>query len=87
MKKCNLQLKSESSRSQIIYKICWQPATLLKKRLRHRCFPVNFAKVLRPHFAEHLGTAAFENQWGILCLIPINPCEILSLLQHVLFFI
>ena len=29
-------------------------ATLLKKRLRHRCFPVNFAKFLRtPLFTEH----------------------------------
>ena len=25
-------------------------ATLLKKRLRHWCFPVNFAKFLRTHF-------------------------------------
>ena len=32
-----------------------QPATLLKKRLWHRCFPVNFAKFLRPTFlTEHL---------------------------------
>ena len=31
------------------------PATLLKKRLWHRCFPVNFAKFLRtPFFTEHL---------------------------------
>ena len=30
-------------------------ATLLKKRLWHRCFPVNFAKFLRtPFFTEHL---------------------------------
>ena len=30
-------------------------ATLLKKSLRHRCFPVNFAKFLRtPFFTEHL---------------------------------
>ena len=30
-------------------------ATLLKKRLWHRCFPVNFAKFLRtPFFIEHL---------------------------------
>ena len=27
-------------------------ATLLKKRLRHMCFPVNFAKVLRTHFLK-----------------------------------
>ena len=25
----------------------WRPATLLKKRLCHRCFPVNFVKFLR----------------------------------------
>ena len=31
------------------------PATLLKKRLWHRCFPVNFAKFLRvPLLTEHL---------------------------------
>ena len=31
------------------------PATLLKKRLWRRCFPVNFAKFLRtPYFTEHL---------------------------------
>ena len=34
---------------------CLRPATLLKKRLEHRCFPVNFAKFLRtPFFTEHL---------------------------------
>ena len=32
-----------------------RPATLLKKRLWHRCFLVNFAKFLRTHFlTEHL---------------------------------
>ena len=32
-----------------------RPATLLKKRLWHRCFPVNFAKFLRtPLFTKHL---------------------------------
>ena len=31
------------------------PATLLAKRLWHRCFPVNFVKFLRtPFFIEHL---------------------------------
>ena len=31
------------------------PATLLKKRFWHRCFPVNFVKYLRtPTFIEHL---------------------------------
>ena len=32
-----------------------RPATLLKKRLWHRCFPMNFAKFLRtPFLTEHL---------------------------------
>ena len=32
-----------------------RPATLLKKKLWHRCFPVNFAKFLRTtFFIEHL---------------------------------
>ena len=32
-----------------------RPATLLKKRLWHSCFPVNFAKFLRTSFlTEHL---------------------------------
>ena len=31
------------------------PATLLKKRIWHRCFPVDFAKFLRtPFLIEHL---------------------------------
>ena len=31
-----------------------RPATLLKMRLWHRCFPVNFVKFLRiPYFTEH----------------------------------
>ena len=32
-----------------------RPVTLLKRRFRHRCFPVNFAKFLRTFFlTEHL---------------------------------
>ena len=32
-----------------------RPATLLKKRLRSRCFPVNFSNFLgKPFFKEHL---------------------------------
>ena len=32
-----------------------RPAILLKKRLWHKCFPVNFVKFLRtPFFIEHL---------------------------------
>ena len=37
-------------------------ATLLKKRLWHTCFPVNFAKFLRNFylFTEHIRATAFE---------------------------
>ena len=38
-----------------------RPATLLKKRLLRRCFPVNFVKFLRTHFLkEHLWATASE---------------------------
>ena len=44
-----------------------RPATLFKKRLWHRSFPVNFAKFLRrPFFKEH--------EW--LLLLPLWNCEI-----------
>ena len=45
-----------SSRPKLFCKKrCLRPATLLKKRLLHRCFPVNFAKFLRtPFLKEHL---------------------------------
>ena len=46
-----------------------QPATLLKKRLWHRCFPVNFAKFL--------GTPFLQNTFGRL-LLNIR-CKELSL--------
>ena len=37
-----------------------RPATLLKKRLWHRCFPVKFSKVLRtPFVTEHVRPATF----------------------------
>ena len=40
-----------------------QPATLLKKRLWHRCFPVNFTKFIRtPFLTEHF-------QWLLLMVL------------------
>ena len=37
------------------------PATLLKKRLWHKCFPVNFEKFIRiPFLTEHLGLWLFK---------------------------
>ena len=37
-----------------------RPATLLKKGLWRKCFPVNFAKFLRTPFIEHLRTTASD---------------------------
>ena len=39
-----------------------RPATLLKKRLWHRCFPVNFAKFLKtPFLTEHFQWLLLKN--------------------------
>ena len=37
-----------------------RPATLLKKRLWHRCFPVNFAKFLRTPFLQNTSGKLFS---------------------------
>ena len=51
-----LEPKLPSYRNQPIY---LRLATFFKKRLWHRCFPMNFAKFLRPSFlTEHLLTTA-----------------------------
>ena len=43
-----------------------RPATLIKKRLWHRCFPVNFAKFLRTSFSiEHLGWLLLRDLQGL----------------------
>ena len=42
-------------------------ATLLKKRLWHRCFPVNFAKLLGTPFFQNISSSCFCNKiwlWG-----------------------
>ena len=41
-----------------------RPATLLKKRLWHRCFPVNFAKFLRTPFCS---VKIQNNSGGCFC--------------------
>ena len=48
-----------------------RPATLLKKRPWHRCFPVNFAKFLRtPFLTEHLQWLALNLRSSNLNLFP-----------------
>ena len=56
-----------------------RPATLLKKSLWHRCFPVNFAKFLRtPFFTEHLGVVASERVAAFCCVSYINQSLVLE---------
>ena len=54
-----------------------RPATLLKRRLWHRCFPVNFVKFRRtPFFIEHL--------WRLLLSLKISNSLILISIRTVL---
>ena len=48
-----------------------RPATVLKKRLQHKCFPVNFAKFLRTNFSQ--------NTSGRLLLYGIGLSQIFKL--------
>ena len=64
-----------------------RPATLLKNRLWHRCFPVNFAKFLRTPFLQN--TFFTEHLWAItsvksltiiwyIAIILVSACTWLS---------
>ena len=48
--------------------LCWRPATLLKKRLQHRCFPVDFSRFWRIP-TEHL-------RWLLLQVSLLISCKI-----------
>ena len=47
-----------------LIKVHTRPVTLLKKRLLHRCFPLNFEKSHRAPFYKHRTTAS--GRWHIL---------------------
>ena len=49
-----------------------EPATLLKKRLRHRCFPVNFAKFLRTPFSQNTSGRLLLDKQHFLAENPIK---------------
>ena len=52
-----------------------RPATLLKKRLWHRCFPLNFVKFLRtPFYTEHL-------RW-LLLYVLVKSCKAFTAHAH-----
>ena len=47
--------------------LCWspRPEALLKKKLRHKCFPMNIAKISKQTFlTEHIWSNAFEKIEG-----------------------
>ena len=64
-----------------------RPATLLKKRLWHRCFPLNFVKFLKIHFLQNicrqlllwLNTVSIWKQ-NIPYLVDV--CEVLMLVIY-----
>ena len=45
--------ENNCARISFLIKLQARPATLLKKRFWHRCFPVNFAKFLRTPFLQN----------------------------------
>ena len=49
-----------------------RPATLLKKRLWHRRFPVNFVKFLRTHFLQNTSGRRLLNKNGRFLTVTIN---------------
>ena len=55
------------------------PETLLKKRLRHRCFPVNFVKFLRAPFLAKGSSGCFFFSY---CYIPHLWCFVVNLLNY-----
>ena len=52
VKKLFVQI-SQNSQENICTGVCFQPTTLLKKRIRHMCFSKNFTKSLRTPFLYH----------------------------------
>ena len=70
IKKVVLKMLQKLARKHLCWKLFfnkvvgWRPATLLKNRLQHRCFPVNFANFLKTTFCH--------NSSGRLLLITIE---------------
>ena len=51
-----------------------RPATLLKKRLWHRCFPANFAKFLRTPFLQNTSLFSYSSVSSIKFLFSRFIC-------------
>ena len=71
-------------RSYICYHInCVRPATLLKKRLWRRCFPVNFEKFLRAIFSQNISGRLIlhNNNLNFSTWVFFYGCWILHLIR------
>ena len=69
-------IKTRSSRPEV------QPATLLKKRLWHSCFPVNFAKFLRTPFLQNTSTGCFwKTSWSFTGIFSLQKQPSRDVLQ------
>ena len=64
--------------------LCQRPATLLKKRLRHSYFPVNFVKFLRTPFFYRTPPVA-TSVVSVIYWIPWYFVHVLGKLQLSLF--
>ena len=77
MKKVFLEISENSQENtcatvSFLIKLQAARATLLKKRLWHRYFPVNFAKFLRtPFFTEHLWWLLLEQLSSTALLLVV----------------
>ena len=92
------QRKFRSSHPKVFFKKGkkrLRPATLLKKRLWHRSFPVKFSKFLRTTFlTEHLsccllkfnktepGNSMTKRTYNYMCLVTTNKYENFSFAHH-----
>ena len=64
---------------EVFYKnVLPQPATLLKKRLWHRCFPVSFAKFLRTPFLQNTSGRLLLNYATLQCTLDHQPVSLFS---------
>ena len=84
MKKIFLEI-SQNWQENTCCRVSFLPAALLKKRLRNRCFPVNFAKLLRtPLFTEHLRWLLLYNKNYNSTRCILIPCDKVSVQSHVI---
>ena len=75
MKKVFLKIWQNSQENPCV-RVVSQPGTLLEKRLWHRCFPVNFVKILRaPIFVEHLWWMLLKLFFMFCQRIARSSCE------------